>query len=158
MSLIPTQKLDTTRHGRITPDNHGPYVVVASYIMMCMMMLLVITRLITKYLTIRNLRLDDFSIIAAAVRHLPRQFLCLVPMLADTDDDSLQVLAVIQSILVQQAVDSGLGQHRVALSDAQFDAYSQVSRPNSNVFNAILMLEQVQLCQSNPGDPIAMFR
>ncbi len=36
--------------------------------MMCMMLLLVITRLITKYVTIRALRLDDFTIVAAAVR------------------------------------------------------------------------------------------
>lgn len=65
----PMAPSDSTRHGHITPANHGPYVVVASYVMMCMMLLLVMTRLITKYLTIRTLRLDDLSIIAAAVRH-----------------------------------------------------------------------------------------
>ena len=63
-----TPELDASRHGRITENNHGPYVVVATYIMMCMMLLLVLTRLITKYITIRSLRLDDFSIVAAAVR------------------------------------------------------------------------------------------
>ena len=66
-AATPTPPPDSTRHGRITPDNHGPYVVVAGYVMMCMMLLLVMTRLITKYVTIRALRLDDFTIVAAAV-------------------------------------------------------------------------------------------
>lgn len=57
----------STRHGEITSSDHGPYVVVTAYITMVTAVLFVLTRLITKALATRTLRLDDFLIIAATV-------------------------------------------------------------------------------------------
>lgn len=56
-----------TRHGEITPWDHGPYVVVTAYITMVTAILFVLTRLITKALATRSLKLDDCLIIAATV-------------------------------------------------------------------------------------------
>jgi hypothetical protein len=56
-----------TRHGEITPLDHGPYVVVTAYIMIVTAVLFVTTRLITKALATRAIKLDDFLIIAATV-------------------------------------------------------------------------------------------
>ena len=57
----------STRHGKITPSDHGPYVVVTAYIMMVTAILFVLTRLITKALATRSLKLDDCLIILATV-------------------------------------------------------------------------------------------
>lgn len=56
-----------TRHGQVTPLNHGAFVVVTGYIMMVTMILFVLTRLITKALATRSLKIDDFLIVAATV-------------------------------------------------------------------------------------------
>lgn len=55
------------RHGEITPFDHGPYVVVTAYITMVTAILFVLTRLITKALATRSLKLDDCLIIGATV-------------------------------------------------------------------------------------------
>lgn len=57
----------STRHGKITPSDHGPYVVVTAYIMMVTAILFLLTRLITKALATRSLKLDDCLIILATV-------------------------------------------------------------------------------------------
>lgn len=50
-------------HGLITANDHGPYVVVTTWIMMCIMMLAVLTRLATR----RTWAKDNITIAAAAV-------------------------------------------------------------------------------------------
>ena len=57
----------SARHGQITPFDHGPYVVVTAYITIVTAVLFVLTRLITKALATRTLKLDDGLIIAATV-------------------------------------------------------------------------------------------
>ena len=52
-------------HGVVTADEHGPYVVVTSWIMMCLMVLSVLARLATR----RSLVQDNIAVFAAAVRH-----------------------------------------------------------------------------------------
>lgn len=59
-----------SRHGEITPLDHGPYVIIAAYIMMVTMILVVMTRLITKAVATRALHNDDYFIITSAVSWL----------------------------------------------------------------------------------------
>lgn len=56
-----------TRYGQVTPFDHGAFVVVTAYIMMVTMILFVLTRLITKALATRSLKIDDWLIITAMV-------------------------------------------------------------------------------------------
>lgn len=58
-------------HGVITPNDHGPYVVVANWIFMCVMMLTVAIRLGTRVQTIKNLGIDDILLFIAAVSSKP---------------------------------------------------------------------------------------
>ena len=51
-------------HGLITPGDHGPYVVVTTWIMMCLTVLALLARLGTR----RNLSKDNIIITTAAVR------------------------------------------------------------------------------------------
>lgn len=51
-------------HGTITPNDHGAYVVVTSWIMMCLTGLSVLSRLSMR----RNLGKDNIAIIIASVR------------------------------------------------------------------------------------------
>lgn len=51
-------------HGRLTPDNQGPRVVVTTWIMMCLMSLTLIARLGTR----RDLLKENIIIMTAAVR------------------------------------------------------------------------------------------
>ena len=60
-----------TRHGEITPFDHGPYVVVAAYTMMVTTILFVLTRLVAKALATRTFRIDDYFIIASVVSCSP---------------------------------------------------------------------------------------
>lgn len=57
----------SSRHGEVTPFDHGPYVVVPAYIMMVTMILFVLTRLVTKALATRALHIDDYVIITSVV-------------------------------------------------------------------------------------------
>ena len=59
-------------HGLITPDNHGPRVVVTTWIMMCLMSLTLIARLVTR----RDLGKGNIIITAAAVSW-PRKTRCV---------------------------------------------------------------------------------
>lgn len=53
-------------HGFITRDDHGPYVVVTTWIMMCLMVLALLARLGTR----RHISEDNVLITVAAVRWL----------------------------------------------------------------------------------------
>jgi hypothetical protein len=54
-------------HGLITAQDHGPYVVVADWIFMCIMVLSVATRLGTRARTLHRMDADNLLIVAAAV-------------------------------------------------------------------------------------------
>ncbi|KAI4101082.1 MAG: hypothetical protein LQ339_005205 [Xanthoria mediterranea] len=84
-------------HGRITAENHGPAVVVGTWIMVCLMGLAIIARFGTR----PSLGRDSITIFSACV------------------------LALIQSVLVHLAVDRGLGRHRTKLSLEDYSYYSK---------------------------------
>lgn len=56
-------------HWVITDDDHGPYVIIATWTMMCFMVMTVTARLARK-ISIRAWGLDDYLISAAAVSYL----------------------------------------------------------------------------------------
>jgi hypothetical protein len=56
---------------KITPDNHGPYVIMADYIPMFITVMVVLTRLTTRYRLAHRITLDDFFISTASVRIRP---------------------------------------------------------------------------------------
>ncbi|MCJ1464414.1 hypothetical protein MMC07_003027 [Pseudocyphellaria aurata] len=107
-----------SRHGEITPWDHGPYVIVTAYIMMVTMILFVMTRLITKALATRALHPDDYFIITSAT------------------------FAIVQTIVVHGAVKNGLGKHRTSLSDMEFDRYSKF-----NYVGQILVIVAISLAK-----------
>ena len=55
---------------KITPDNHGPYVIITDYILMFLTIIFVVIRLVARYITRRILRLDDFFLVTATVSDL----------------------------------------------------------------------------------------
>jgi hypothetical protein len=55
-------------HGRITDNDHGGYVVITAWIMMCFFSLSVITRILTRFMPVRVYGMDDVVIGLATVR------------------------------------------------------------------------------------------
>jgi hypothetical protein len=49
-------------HGAITDDDHGAYVVIAGWIMMCFFCMSVITRILTRFIPVRVYGTDDVVI------------------------------------------------------------------------------------------------
>ena len=115
-----------TRQGEISPFDHGPYVVIAAYIMMVTMIIFVLTRLITKALAIRTLHLDDYFIIASLV-----SWLLVTAVVAQylANIVQIQAFAIVQTLMVHGAVKNGLGRHRTSLTAIEFDRYSKVGDP-----------------------------
>ena len=87
----------------LTAENRGPVVIVASYIFLVITVIVVFTRLITRFKIGRRLVLDDALALASTV------------------------VLVAQTIAVTFAVNAGLGRHRNALSDTAFDKYAKVA-------------------------------
>lgn len=113
-----------TRHGEITPFDHGPYVVVTAYITIVTAILFVLTRLITKALATRSLKLDDCLIIGATVNQ-PINIVCCRPR-SQLIHVRSKLLAIVQTALVHAAEHRGLGRHRSSLTPSEFDQYSKV--------------------------------
>lgn len=84
-----------------TATNHGPYLISASYTFVILMIIVVLSRLISRYLVMEP-SLDDLFIFLAAI------------------------VAIVQSILVQFAADHGLGKHEQSLSETEFQQFSKV--------------------------------
>lgn len=84
-------------HGTITASDHGPAVVVATWIMMCLMVLAVIARFGTRF----NFEKDGVAICVACV------------------------LSMCQSVTVHLAANYGLGRHRENLNAGRYAHYSK---------------------------------
>jgi hypothetical protein len=54
-------------HGAITDDDHGGYVVIVAWIMMCFFSLSVITRILTRFVPVRLHGVDDIVIAVSTV-------------------------------------------------------------------------------------------
>ena len=84
-----------------SPTNHGPYLVSTTYTFLILMIIVVLFRLISRYLVSKP-KLDDLFIFLAST------------------------VAIAQSILVQFAADHGLGRHEPSLSESEFVQFSKV--------------------------------
>ncbi len=102
-------------HGLITPDNHGPRVVVTTWIMMCLMCLTLIARLGTR----RDLGKGNVIITTAAVgcSDMERGLYA--------DISTLKLVSIAQSVVTHIAVDYGLGRHRSSIGTSQYHIYSK---------------------------------
>lgn len=52
---------------QVTPNNHGPWVIVTSYIFIPLTMLVVAIRLVSRYKITRVINLNDYLIVVATV-------------------------------------------------------------------------------------------
>lgn len=86
---------------QLTPNNHGPIIIVSSYIFLALSFITVITRCGNRYRVLRKLAWDDWLIA-----------ICFF-------------LAMAQSIALTVSVNNGLGRHREDLSDAEFLAQAK---------------------------------
>lgn len=87
---------------QLTADNRGPVVVVTSYIFLVISIIVVFTRLITRFQISRRFAPDDYTILVSII------------------------FLIGQTVAVTLAVNAGLGKHRAALSDNEFDKYAKV--------------------------------
>jgi len=85
----------------ITDDDHGGYVCVASYTLLILTVLLVVTRVFTRWYVVKFIKADDVLLMVAAC------------------------LATLQCVFVQLAVNHGLGKKRRTVSDSDFDLYQK---------------------------------
>ncbi|KAI4154929.1 MAG: hypothetical protein L6R39_001326 [Caloplaca ligustica] len=97
-------------HGIITPSDHGPIVVVTTWVMMCLTSLTLMARLGTR----RSLSKDNLIITLAAL------------------------LAIAHGVLIHIAADFGLGRHRIALSASHLEIYSK-ARYTSQILEIVIL-------------------
>lgn len=90
---------------QLTADNRGPVVVVTSYIFLVVSIIVVFTRLITRFQISRRFAPDDYCILVSII------------------------FLIGQTVAVTLAVNAGLGRHRSTLSDDAFDKYAKVCFP-----------------------------
>jgi hypothetical protein len=120
----------------ITPDDHAGYVAVASYTFLVLMLCLVATRVFTRWYVVRFIKFDDAVLTGAAVSlGFLFSFLsaCSVPVPSPSRPRSLtrvletkQVLGLAQSIILQMALDHGLGKKQRIVSSSDFALYEKV--------------------------------
>lgn len=87
---------------QLTADNHGPAVIVASYIFLVTTVVVVLTRLITRFQVTRTFSTDDYLISASTL------------------------FAIGQTVAITVAANRGLGRHSEDVSSAQFDGFAKV--------------------------------
>ena len=109
---------------QVTPNNHGPWVVVTCYILLPLTVLVVFTRLVTRLQVARTLNLSDGLIVVSMV------YWEICTIAASTWlNTSVQILAIAQTICVTLACNNGLGRHRNTLNESSYDTYSKARLP-----------------------------
>jgi hypothetical protein len=114
----------------ISDDDHGGYVAVAAYTLLVLMVVLVATRVFTRWYVVKFIKADDVLLTFAAVRnesssHLQIEF--------RETDDHFKGLGVVQTVFVQLAIDHGLARTRATVSDSDFELYEKVDRPLQHI-------------------------
>ncbi|RMZ89890.1 hypothetical protein DV736_g2868, partial [Chaetothyriales sp. CBS 134916] len=87
-------------HGKITADNHGGYVVICGWIMMCFFTIGVLTRLLTRTIPVVTIGLDDIM------------------------SGLSMVFGIAQTVVIYISAVNGLGQHQSSLSPKSFRTYA----------------------------------
>lgn len=104
----------------VTPEDHGPWVITVSTILLIVAALTTIVTLVSRVRILRSLTWSDTFLIAATVG-IPS--MCLSGILTTL----CQLLFVSQTTCVNLASSSGIGKHRDTLSDVAFQSYDKVS-------------------------------
>ncbi|OBT91594.1 hypothetical protein VE01_10364 [Pseudogymnoascus verrucosus] len=107
-------------HWVISDTDHGGYVVIANWTMMCFMVITVIVRLLRK-LSIRSWSLDDNLIAAAGA------------------------FGLIQCGILHKAVLAGLGRHESSLLDGEIDMYNKYNYTYQILFIITTVLAKMSL-------------
>lgn len=111
----------SNRHAEITPNDHGPLVNVASWILLCMSILFTSFRLISNLVLRGSAGKDDVIITVATL------------------------LAGAQSIATSSMVANGLGQHRAALSATSVAGYQKALLASSVLYVTALAATRISL-------------
>jgi len=106
-------------HGAITDDNHGGYVVISSWILMCFFVVCVSTRLATRYTYVMAGGIDDVLIGVA------------------------MLFGVAQTAVIHRSASNGLGQHLGSLSEASYEIYARNFYYGNILFVATLLLSKI---------------
>ncbi|KAG0647828.1 hypothetical protein D0Z07_5979 [Hyphodiscus hymeniophilus] len=101
----------------ITDDDRGGYVCVVLYTLLILMLVTVVARLFTRWYIVRFIKSDDILLALAMVRTATPS--------PPTQTDRPQVLGIVQSVIVQLAVNHGLGKKRAIISDSSFGVYEK---------------------------------
>ncbi|KAJ9256926.1 hypothetical protein DTO212C5_8941 [Paecilomyces variotii] len=108
-------------HGKITPQDHGGYIVIMTWIMMSLMSLTVLARLLTRIIPITIYGWDDVAIGLG------------------------MVVAIIQSVVVHWAVNNGMGRHYSALNSHEFTLYSKYNYAAQILFTIALCFAKLSV-------------
>ncbi|EAW07592.1 uncharacterized protein ACLA_023060 [Aspergillus clavatus NRRL 1] len=104
---------------QITPNNHGATVSIVAFVLLSPTILTVLAKVATMVYLKRCLLSVDLPIWACTIT------------------------ALIQSILIQHAVDNGMGRHRGDLSSSAFDAYNKFNYAAQLLFILVLFLSKL---------------
>jgi hypothetical protein len=107
---------------QLGPDNQGPIVVVVAYILVSLTILFTTIRVITFHTLKRGFGLDDAYLSFAAVRVIPSSVARISQLITSRE----QLIALVQTVLTQRAVDMGLGRHLNQLKAEQIESYFKV--------------------------------
>lgn len=101
-----------------TPDDHGAPVAVTVYFLLGTTAVVTAARIYVSYRAKHPFRWDDAFFYVAVVRPLTPSYFVRMPR--DSCSPKLpQVIAMVQSVLIDQAVENGLGRHIDTLSGRQ---------------------------------------
>lgn len=101
----------------VTPDNHAGWLVVGSIIFLIYAAMGVAGKIILR-VNVTVMRAPDFMLVASLVSELAGK---------SNLANEYKVLLLIETALVIEACNNGLGQHSSALPAAQFDIFAKVS-------------------------------
>ena len=131
---------------------------VTNYVLLSLTIFVVVTRLITMCVLKRRPDFGDlFSIVAAVGCPGPINILFFIVMCTKHPSKARsQVLALLQSVIVQLAINHGLGRHRDKISSSNFVLFSKVSSliPSYSCGPADLEI-QVRVCRRDLGHSCA---
>lgn len=116
--LPPIYRL-TPPHGAVTDDNHGAYVVISGWILMCLFVVCVSTRLATRFTYVMAGGIDDILVGVA------------------------MLFGVAQTAVIHRSASNGLGQHQDSLSEASFDIYAKNAYYGNILFVATLLFSKI---------------
>ena len=106
-------------HGAITDGNHGGYVVISGWILMCFFVVCVSTRLATRYTYVLAGGIDDVLIGVA------------------------MLFGIAQTAVIHRSASCGLGQHEDTLSEAMFETYAKHAYYGNILFVATLLFSKL---------------